>query len=645
MSCQGEFSGDCMIDLRKHGCVAWGLVCLLSANRVLGGEVTLTPRAEAWLAQTDSESGADAAPPNLLENIQRQVAERGVTKGSVQPSKVSPVLREIIAPTKGAAPSDVARLYGIKASQGRIGVVITVSPQGGALAVRRAIEQRGAVVRLASSAQLHADVAPEEIPRIASISGVQTVEPLWLDQAFQGAPATGAHLDGKVSMQLQVLHERGLKGRGIKIGIVDMGFEGYPELQRAGVLPQPRAAKAFGDEFPVFSGGSHGTSCAEIVHSVAPESDIYIARFARDSASAMEALQWLVDQDVDVISASWGSTRRGLDGNDPLDRYIDEIVIKHGVLFLGAAGNEAEGHWGGRISDGNRNGFVDVESDKGYGAADVLRITAPSDQGNFLVTVNWNDWGRYRNGAPASLDIDAYLLVANPNIGEVEIVGASEESQLSGASPLETILARSGSVPANAELHLVLKANRAAPEVPIHVYVRGAGISPSVAAGSVASPATARQAIAVGAVQVQDGSIASYSSNGPTDDGRLKPDIVAPTGVRSLAMEMVAGTAAVFDGTSAAAPHAAGFAALLRQLRPDVSVSDLHKLLKTSVRPLGSPIPNLTYGYGHLDARRVAIPRPDAVVQPPEGAPAVPVNTIDDLLDEIIEGQKASKRP
>jgi subtilisin family serine protease len=146
-------------------------------------------------------------------------------------------------------------------------------------------------------------------------------------------------------------------------------------------------------------------------------------------------------------------------------------------------------------------------------------------------------------------------------------------------------------------------------------------------------------------VQVQDGSIASYSSNGPTDDGRLKPDIVAPTGVRSLAMEMVAGTAAVFDGTSAAAPHAAGFAALLRQLRPDVSVSDLHKLLKTSVRPLGSPIPNLTYGYGHLDARRVAIPRPDAVVQPPEGAPAVPVNTIDDLLDEIIEGQKASKRP
>ena len=66
--------------------------------------------------------------------------------------------------------------------------------------------------------------------------------------------------------------------------------------------------------------------------------------------------------------------------------------------------------------------------------------------------------------------------------------------------------------------------------------------------------------VAVGAVDPADGSggIAFYSSQGPTNDGRIKPDVSAPSCVHSTIYATTC-----FNGTSAASPAAAGLAALL----------------------------------------------------------------------------------
>ena len=75
---------------------------------------------------------------------------------------------------------------------------------------------------------------------------------------------------------------------------------------------------------------------------------------------------------------------------------------------------------------------------------------------------------------------------------------------------------------------------------------------------SIPTPGDARGSFTVGARDWQGDAAADYSSQGPTEDGRMKPDAVAPASTA-----VWPGVAMV--GTSASAPHAAGAAALLMQ--------------------------------------------------------------------------------
>ncbi|MFN8121777.1 MAG: S8 family serine peptidase [Thermoleophilia bacterium] len=88
-----------------------------------------------------------------------------------------------------------------------------------------------------------------------------------------------------------------------------------------------------------------------------------------------------------------------------------------------------------------------------------------------------------------------------------------------------------------------------------------ANLDGAVADGSVLTPGDARGAPTVGAVPWQSRSLAPYSSKGPTEDGRVKPDVSGPTYV--TANPGFPGTA----GTSAATAHVAGAAVLLRARR------------------------------------------------------------------------------
>lgn len=82
-------------------------------------------------------------------------------------------------------------------------------------------------------------------------------------------------------------------------------------------------------------------------------------------------------------------------------------------------------------------------------------------------------------------------------------------------------------------------------------------------AGSVRAPATAQKALGIGATDLQTQVIPDYSGRGPTGDGRIKPDLLAPTNVETASSASATATQ-VFGGTSAATPHAAGAAAVVR---------------------------------------------------------------------------------
>jgi subtilisin family serine protease len=121
--------------------------------------------------------------------------------------------------------------------------------------------------------------------------------------------------------------------------------------------------------------------------------------------------------------------------------------------------------------------------------------------------------------------------------------------------------------------------------------------------------------------------IASFSSKGPTADGRFKPDISAPgnvivssvsrfdSGYTATSIETVSGLTdsvnswyfAAMQGTSMSAPMVAGIIALWLQVNPNLTVSQIKTILQNtsitdSFTGTGSAIPNNTWGRGKINA-------------------------------------------
>ncbi|MBM3278348.1 MAG: S8 family serine peptidase [Candidatus Handelsmanbacteria bacterium] len=118
------------------------------------------------------------------------------------------------------------------------------------------------------------------------------------------------------------------------------------------------------------------------------------------------------------------------------------------------------------------------------------------------------------------------------------------------------------------------------------------------------TPADAPGVIAVGAVDL-DGVLAGFSSRGPTADGRIKPDVVAPgEGVVTVA---VRGAEYLrLSGTSFAAPLVSGVCALLRQAQPSWGPGQVQEALRRSAEDLGEAGPDTLYGWGLVDALKAA---------------------------------------
>jgi subtilisin family serine protease len=122
-----------------------------------------------------------------------------------------------------------------------------------------------------------------------------------------------------------------------------------------------------------------------------------------------------------------------------------------------------------------------------------------------------------------------------------------------------------------------------------------AGVIPTIAAGndfasfghgSVSSPGSAAKAITAAAVSKQL-VVAPFSSGGPTPISlELKPDVAAPGVDITSSVPPAEGTWASFSGTSMAAPHVAGAAALLRQRHPDWTVAQIKSALVLTGRPV-----------------------------------------------------------
>ncbi|MFI0606720.1 MAG: S8 family serine peptidase [Anaerolineae bacterium] len=116
---------------------------------------------------------------------------------------------------------------------------------------------------------------------------------------------------------------------------------------------------------------------------------------------------------------------------------------------------------------------------------------------------------------------------------------------------------------------------------------------------SLLAPATFTSTLGVGAVTA-DGAVWNRSARGISTWQETKPDLVAPgVGITST---LPGGGLGRLSGTSMAAPHVAGVAALVLQARPGLKPAALKDLLRRSATPIGAGLPGRASGWGLVNA-------------------------------------------
>jgi predicted outer membrane repeat protein len=130
--------------------------------------------------------------------------------------------------------------------------------------------------------------------------------------------------------------------------------------------------------------------------------------------------------------------------------------------------------------------------------------------------------------------------------------------------------------------------------------------------GQIPPPSTGKNIITVGAIHSNNDLMTSFSSWGPMDDGRIKPEVVAP-GCQSnddfgVTSTVPGGGYDSFCGTSMATPTTSGCVALLQQAFSDArgelaSPSLVRALLINTARDLGMVGPDFEFGFGAVDVQ------------------------------------------
>lgn len=378
----------------------------------------------------------------------------------------------------------------------------------------------------------------------------------------------------------------GVDGQGVKVGVLSDSYNtilGDPAADDVlkGDLPgvtnvdHPTPVEVLQD-YPFGTRSDEGRAMLQIVHDVAPGAELAFRTGFLGSLDMANGIRELEQAGCDVIVDDISYISEPFFRDGVIAQAVDDVKAL-GVSYFSAAGNFGTNSWQGTFAPmaapagvvGQAHNFA-----SGFGGTDILQgITLY--QGEYTVVFQWDDG---TPGSTTSSDFDIYLANSNGNT----LFGFNRMNVGGDALEVLPFIVAADSVQSN--IVIVRESGTGAATLKYIVY-RGLlrideydGLNASTLTGQ----ANAEGAIAVGAVLYTNTpeysgitpTVASFSSRGGTPVNgvyRAKPEITAPNGVNTsvdLGGVNYDGDAFPnFFGTSAAAPHAAGVAALLVQAR------------------------------------------------------------------------------
>lgn len=471
-------------------------------------------------------------------------------------------------------------------------------------------------VTIVTDTLLVADVPFEALEAVQALPEVEFVrvpvqlnappEPLEPEGDLPGEQTGPRAADILSKTKAKSWHAAGITGKGVKVGIIDYFHAGYWNAAvAAGEIKasQPKGTFCRNNGADCASGfwntgTPHGTAVAEVIQDMAPGADLYLAT-ANTTADTKAAVDYFRGKGVKIISRSLAAAMDGPgNGTGPADDVLNYAVSK-GITWFNSAGNHgvkrlnsgdyAGGYWRGKWQDTDADGWLEFTDPRGIApSAELVPVDCTYFQG-----LRWNDWGANRTD---------YDLCAFSSASATTLIASSENNQVAGAPPLEGDSFNSINCSAYpyywVAVRLDAAGNGSAGDI-LEIMLNGALYYYAPNAYSATQPFADTKnpgGAAVGAVDPVDGKIiATYSSRGSSNDGRIKPNISAGSNMLSHAY------GGRFNGTSAATPVVAGAAALLLQFNPKLKPAQVVSFLtKQATIDRGAKGPDNTYGTGEL---------------------------------------------
>ena len=354
---------------------------------------------------------------------------------------------------------------------------------------------------------------------------------------------------------------------------------------------------------------------------VAPEADIIMVanrvttEALGDSAGTLDAVKYIFDKAASlgkpvVINQSQGDNLGPHDGTSLLERGIDNLLGGPGRSMVKSAGNAADDdiHAQGTVSAGGSEKvqFVVPVDDKDpdtidiwYSGQDRFGISITDPGGNVSSVVN--------PGTTITLDIPngnrAFIdsVLNDPGNHDNRIYIQLQRGTQSAIEQGTWAFTLIGNTVVDGQFDAWIERGRKIPKF----------IGPHLNnTRTISVPGTSNKVITVASYITRGagvGNISTFSSIGPTRDGRQKPDIAAPGEQIISAKARGSGTDQYrsLSGTSMAAPHVAGTIALMLQQDKSLTQPQIKDCLTSTARSdaFTGAIPNNTWGHGKLDAK------------------------------------------
>ena len=472
-------------------------------------------------------------------------------------------------------------------------------PRRGAARGRRGGRRERGLGGRESSRRRSARRALKRVSDSPAVADVATAETSSADAIIsQGVALSGA----------DALQHAGSDGSGVTIVVLDQAFGAatrlnalagseLPPLERQHRLSFDAAYGLAGRDYNNNS-SRHGEFVSEIVYDMAPGATYWFLNYHSpdEFGQAVDYITNVIRPQIVVHSNSF--LFGPFDGTGWFARKVDAAAAS-GILWVNSAGNYRTRHWEGAWSDADGDGNLDVPGDGNAFRVALIATSRPA------CDISW---------AGATTD-HRRLLHARALTGRRADHARARQERRCSADPSQR--ARPAARPARHMLpgaisspgHLL---RRRAPcratsgTSRLTLYCR-MDMSPAaqVTASSSPTPGDAAGAFSVGAFDATTLLPESYSSEGPTDDGRHKPDISAPTNVLITPGDPESEAVNSCGGTSCATPHVGGAAALLW---PSVAADGgagsvaqrVRDRLTAQALDMGTPARTRVFGAGRL---------------------------------------------